>query len=229
MFQPIIQSTQDCNINSPYKMLVYGAAGVGKTALIPTLNNPLILVTESGNPLMGLAGHNLPFVKINNFDEFLNCVIFFKKDARFNSLVIDSISDLSQIRINDLLKGKSNGGKKIHGEQAYGLLLQDFDTVWDLLNECLQDIVCFAKLHTFETEDKKQLFYPLFAGKALNPIALHYFDAVVALEKQGVNRQLITSQNYQWQAKARTPFAIGDNHEPHLGKLLNKIRGINNV
>lgn len=227
MFQPIIQSTKDCNINSPYKMIVYGPAGVGKTALIPTLNNPLILVAESGNPLMGLAGYNLPFIKINDFNHFVDCLRFLKSDRRFNSLVIDSISEVSHMRINDLLKGKSNKGNQIHGEKAYGLLLQDFDTVWDLLNECLQDIVCFAKLHTFETEDKKQLFYPLFAGKALNQIALHYFDAVVALEKQGSNRQLITSQNYQWQAKARTPFAIGDNHEPHLGKLLNKIRGIN--
>jgi hypothetical protein len=227
MLEPVIQSTQDCNLNKPYKMLVYGAAGIGKTALIPTLNNPLILVTESGNPLMGLSGYNLPFVKITDFNHFLYCLNVFKNDARFSTIVIDSISDLSQMRINDLLKGKSNGGKKIHGEQAYGLLLQDFDAVFDLLNECIQDVVCFGKLHTFEAEDKKQLFYPLFAGKALNPIALHYFDAVVALDKQGGNRQLITSQNYQWQAKARTPFAIGDNHEPNLGKLLNKIRGIN--
>lgn len=207
-------------------MLAYGAAGVGKTALIPTLNNPLVLLSEPGNPLMGLAAYDIPYVQIKSFDHFIECLKFFKKDERFNTLAVDSISEISHMRINDLLKGKSNGGKKIHGEAAYGMLLQDFDTVFDLLNECIQDVVCLAKLQTFESEDKKQLFYPLFAGRALNPMALHYFDAVVALEKNGQNRTLRTTANHQFQAKARTPYNIGEIHEPNLGALLNKIRGI---
>ena len=40
------------------KLLVYGQAGAGKTSLIPTLPNPIVLSAEAG--LLSIAGADVP-------------------------------------------------------------------------------------------------------------------------------------------------------------------------
>ena len=56
-----LQSTNSVS-NAGIKMLVYGAAGTGKTYLIPTLPSPVILSAEGG--LLSISHHNIPFVEI---------------------------------------------------------------------------------------------------------------------------------------------------------------------
>ena len=230
-----IQSTINQTANAQYKILLYGQAGIGKSSIIPTLDNPLIFLIEDGNALISLSKFNIPFIKITNFQHLLDCLDYFKNDTRFNTLVVDSLSEVSLTHVQDLLKGKSNGGNKIHGQQAYGRLLDDFDTLFDKFAQCRQDIICFAKQMRFVSDEGKETFYPMFAGKAIAPIMQHEFDAIISMEKtsQIINkvqqdvRFFRTTSNYQYFAKARSSVALLEQEEAHLGKLLNKIRGIN--
>ncbi len=48
------------------KVLVYGAAGVGKTALIATLPSPIVLSAEGG--LLSLQEIDMPYVEISSID-----------------------------------------------------------------------------------------------------------------------------------------------------------------
>ena len=223
-----IQNTRNQSVNMQYKILLYGQAGIGKSSVIPTIDNPLVFLIEDGNALISLANLDIPFIKINNFQHLLDCVEYFKADTRFNTFVVDSLSEASLTHVQDLLKGKSNGGNKVHGQQAYGRLLDDFDTLFDKFAQCRQDIVCFAKQMRFISDEGKETFYPMFAGKAIAPIMQHEFDAVISMEKdmQG-NRFLRTTSNYQYFAKVRSSVALFEQEEAHVGKLLNKIRGIN--
>ncbi len=45
------------------KLLVYGQAGAGKTSLIPTLPNPVVLSAEGG--LLSIAGADVPYITIS--------------------------------------------------------------------------------------------------------------------------------------------------------------------
>jgi len=46
------------------KLLVYGQAGAGKTSLIPTLPNPIVLSAEGG--LLSIADADIPFIEISS-------------------------------------------------------------------------------------------------------------------------------------------------------------------
>ena len=60
-----LQSTNTV-VNAGIKMLVYGAAGTGKTCLIPTLPSPVILSAEGG--LLSISDHNIPFIEVKSMD-----------------------------------------------------------------------------------------------------------------------------------------------------------------
>lgn len=226
-----IQNTRNQSVNEKYKILLYGQAGIGKSSIIPTLNAPLVFLVEDGNALISLSNFDIPFIKITNLNHFVQCLDYFKNDTRFNTLVTDSLSEISLNHVQDLMKDKSKSGNKIHGQVAYGRLIDDFDTIFDKFNECRQDIVCFAKQMRFVSDEGKETFYPLFAGKALAPVMQHKFDAIISMEKDMQNNRFFrTTSNYQYFAKTRSPMGslpILEQEEAHLGKLLNKIRGIN--
>ena len=222
-----ILNTRNQSLNEKYKILLYGQAGVGKSTVITTIRNPLVCLVEDGNALISLSNFDIPFVKISNFQNLLDCLDYFKNDTRFDTLVIDSLSEVSLNHVQDLMKDKSKSGNKIHGQQAYGRLLDDFDTLFDKFALCRQDIVCFAKQMRFTSDEGKETFFPMFAGKAIAPIMQHKFDAIISMEKDvNNNRFFRTQSNYQYFAKTRSSFPLFEQEMPDLGKLLNKIRGV---
>ena len=54
-----LQTTRDIGIRG-VKLLVYGAAGAGKTSLVRTLPSPVILSAEAG--LLSLSGTDIPYI-----------------------------------------------------------------------------------------------------------------------------------------------------------------------
>jgi ABC-type polar amino acid transport system ATPase subunit len=80
------------------KMLVYGQAGAGKTTLIPTLPNPVILSAEAG--LLSIAGADVSFIEIKNMDdlrEAYNWLSGSDEAKAFKSVAIDSISEIAEV------------------------------------------------------------------------------------------------------------------------------------
>jgi septin family protein len=64
-----LQSTKSI-ATGKMKILVYGQAGAGKTTLIKTLPNPVIISAEAG--LLSLRDHELPFVEIDSREQLLD-------------------------------------------------------------------------------------------------------------------------------------------------------------
>ena len=48
------------------KLLVYGQAGAGKTSLIKSLPNPIVLSAEGG--LLSIQDADLPYIEISDMD-----------------------------------------------------------------------------------------------------------------------------------------------------------------
>jgi len=80
------------------KLLVYGQAGAGKTSLIRTLPNPVVLSAEGG--LLSIQDADLPFIEVTTMDELREAYSWAKDSseaAGFQSVALDSISEVAEV------------------------------------------------------------------------------------------------------------------------------------
>ena len=97
------------------KFLVYGAAGAGKTYLIRTLPNPILLSAESG--LLSIKDTRLPYLLIDTPQALNEAYVWLTQSEEaknYQSIAIDSLSEIAEIILS--------GEKKIAKDprQAYG-------------------------------------------------------------------------------------------------------------
>ncbi len=85
-------------INRGVKVLVYGPAGAGKTRLIPTLENPVILSAEGG--LLSIQGFDVPYIEIDSMDTLREAYMWLtdsEEGQAFKSVALDSISEIGEV------------------------------------------------------------------------------------------------------------------------------------
>lgn len=83
------------------KVLVYGQAGAGKTSLITTLPNPIVLSAEGG--LLSIQDANLPYLEIGNMEtlkEAYEWLLASEEAKSFESVALDSISEIAEVVLN---------------------------------------------------------------------------------------------------------------------------------
>ena len=61
-----LKSTSGVATDGGVKVLVYGGAGSGKTTLIGTLPDPVIISAEAG--LLSLSGLDIPYIEVTDMD-----------------------------------------------------------------------------------------------------------------------------------------------------------------
>lgn len=170
--------------NSGAKVLLYGPPGSGKTPSVLAAPRPIIFLTEAGalsvknNPLASKVP-GLPLFSPAAIRDFF---AWFKSSAEvrhFDTIVIDSFSQMAEILLKEYLGGKSNSGKKVDGKAAYG----------DMARECMEiaeamhyrmgiNIICIAKQGVFQ-EMGTEFTKPVFPGKDLNVRVPHLFDEII--------------------------------------------------
>ena len=117
----IIKNTKTVH-NNGVKFIVYGAAGSGKTSLIPTLPNPIIISAESG--LLSLSGLDIPYIEINSYESLQEAFSFIassEESKKYDSIAIDSISEIGEIILSHEKK-VSKDGRAAYGEMASQVL-----------------------------------------------------------------------------------------------------------
>lgn len=110
-----IKNTKDLKREPKIKALIYGAPGSGKTTFAGTFPNPLILNVERG--LDSVIQQDLAYVDVTSWDDIKE---LFKEKVfdKFDTIVVDSLSELQDIRMNEL--SKENGGTM--GRNQWGVL-----------------------------------------------------------------------------------------------------------
>lgn len=108
-----LQTTRDIGIRG-VKLLVYGAAGSGKTSLVRTLPSPVILSAEAG--LLSLSGTDIPYIDISSMDDLKDAYewVTSEEAAQFKSICLDSISEIAEVVLNHEKKHAKDP------RQAYG-------------------------------------------------------------------------------------------------------------
>ena len=98
------------------KLLVYGQSGAGKTSLIPTLPDPIVLSAEGG--LLSIQDADLPYIEIASMDDLKEAFEWMStpEGLKFKSVALDSISEIAEVVLNH--------EKKIAKDprQAYGAM-----------------------------------------------------------------------------------------------------------
>ncbi len=217
-----LKSTKDYALNG-VKMCVYGFAGSGKTSLIPTLPTPLVLSAEGG--LLSIKDSGVQYIEISNMAELKESYAWLlgsNEASHFESVALDSISEIAEVVLNDERK-KSKDGRAAYGEM---------NTVMQELIRAFRDIpnkhvLMTAKLEKTSDEMGRMLYSPSMPGKTLTQGLDYYFDEVMALrverDAEGVaQRALMCDSDGLWRAKDRSgKLAMWE--PPNLGDIIAKI------
>lgn len=217
-----LRSTKGLALNG-VKMLVYGQAGAGKTSLIPTLPNPVILSAEAG--LLSIADADLPFVQITNMAELTEAyewLIGSDEAAQFESVAIDSISEIAEV----ILTAEKANAKD--PRQAYGAMQEAVAGMVRAFRDIpSKHIYVTAKLDKSADEMGKVSYAPSMPGKNAGQALPYQFDGVYALriekDAEGNNvHGLMTQSDGLWQAKDRSG-KLDAWEECDLGAIIRKM------
>jgi phage nucleotide-binding protein len=207
---------------SGVKILVYGQAGSGKTSLIRTLPNPLVLSAEAG--LLSIQDADLPYIEIKCVEDLREAYsyIMSEEGAGFESIALDSISEIAEVILN--------AEKKIAKDprQAYGAMQEQ---VSDLIR-AFRDIpgkhvYMSAKLEKATDEMGRILYAPSMPGNKTGQQLPYFFDEVLALRVErdaegNVQRALMCDSDGLWQAKDRSG-KLAAWEAPSLSAIVEKI------
>lgn len=229
-------TTEEAATDSGIKSLVYAPAGFGKTVLCGTMpGETIILSTEKGLLSLSKANQerlfgssrNIPVIKIKtvqNLSEAYEFVATNPHGMIFESVCLDSISDIAEIALAHYLRTNKDG-RKAYGEMGSKMteLIRKFR---DLPNK---HVLFTAKQEREKDGDGMLMYGPSMPSKGLTLQIAHFFDEVFSLEisplqADGTTRRFLrTRANIQFQAKDRSG-CLDETEEPNLAAIIAKIK-----
>lgn len=219
-----LKQTKDLHL-SGVKICVYGQAAAGKTWLIQTLPNPVVLSAEGG--LLSIREANLPYVEITCMADLKDAYLWLttsQEGTQFDSVALDSISEVAEVVLN-AEKKSTKDGRAAYGEMASVMT----DIIRNFRDLPHRHVYMTAKLEKSQDEMGRMLYNPSMPGKALTQGLPYFFDEMFALrverDADGVSqRALLCQPDGLWCAKDRSG-ALGTWEAPDLGAIIKKIGG----
>ena len=219
-----IKRTREAHANG-VKLLVFGAAGAGKTSLIKTLPNPIIISAEAG--LLSLVGEDLPYVEVSSMATLREAYEWLSSsdEARdFESVAVDSISEIAEVVLNY--------EKKIAKDprQAYGAMQEQMaDLIRAFRDLPGRHVYMSAKLDKSQDEVGKMLYAPSMPGNKTGQQLPYFFDEVLALRVErdsdgNAYRALLCDGDGSWLAKDRSG-KLDQWEAPDFSEIIKKIMG----
>lgn len=203
------------------KLLVYGQAGAGKTTLIKTLPNPVVLSAEGG--LLSIADADLPFIEISDM-QTLREAYSWVLESEYKSVALDSISEIAEVVLNAEKKATKDP------RQAYGAMQEQMADIIRAFRDLPgRHVLMTAKLEKTQDEMGRVLYSPSMPGNKTGQALPYFFDEVLALrvEKDGegnTQRALMCDSDGLWLAKDRSG-KLSSWEAPDLSEIIAKIGG----
>jgi phage nucleotide-binding protein len=205
------------------KLLVYGQAGAGKTSLIPTLPNPIVLSAEGG--LLSIQDAELPYLEITTMAELQEAYKWLTESAeaaQFESVAIDSISEIAEVCLN--YEKKVNKDPRA----AYGAMQEQMADIIRVFRDLpAKHVYMSAKLEKTQDEMGRILYAPSMPGNKTGQSLPYFFDEVLALRVErdaegNSQRALMCDSDGLWLAKDRSG-KLESWEAPDLSMIINKI------
>ena len=205
------------------KLLVYGQAGAGKTSLIPTLPSPIVLSAEAG--LLSIQDAELPYLEITTMAELQEAYKWLNESAeaaQFESVAIDSISEIAEVCLN--YEKKVNKDPRA----AYGAMQEQMADIIRVFRDLpAKHVYMSAKLEKTQDEMGRILYAPSMPGNKTGQSLPYFFDEVLALRVErdaegNSQRALMCDSDGLWLAKDRSG-KLESWEAPDLSMIINKI------
>lgn len=167
------------------KSLAYGGPGAGKTPLVLTAPRPVMCVVEPGMLSMRNA-HNIPAFEAHTaekIDDFFKWVFSSNETRNFDTICIDSISQMAEIILTQELK-RNKDGRKAYGEMSRRVM----DIVNQLYYLPQKHIYLIAKQAVVD-ESGVMRKKPYFPGQDLNVKIPHLFDEILHIGQVNIPNQ----------------------------------------
>ena len=159
------------------KVLCYGAAGAGKTSLIKTLPNPIVLSAEGG--LLSIQDADLPYIEITDMATLQEAYKWLTESADakgFQSVALDSISEIAEVVLNAEKKATKDP------RQAYGAMQEQMaDIIRAFRDISGKNVYMSAKLEKTQDEQGRILYGPSMPGNKAGQALPYFYDEVLAL------------------------------------------------
>ena len=219
-----IQTTGGLSANG-VKVLVYGQAGAGKTSLIKTLPNPIVLSAEGG--LLSIQDADLPYIEIGDMATLHEAYAWLTSSDEakaFQSVALDSISEIAEVVLNAEKKATKDRSK------AYGAMQEQMADIIRAFRDLPgRHVYMSAKLEKSQDEMGRILYSPSMPGNKTGQALPYFFDEVLALrverDAEGVTqRALMCDSDGLWLAKDRSG-RLDAWEAPDLGEIIKKIGG----
>lgn len=207
------------------KLLVYGQAGAGKTSLIPTLPNPVVLSAEGG--LLSIADADVPYIEISDMASLREAWQWLTESAEaseFQSIALDSISEIAEVVLNAEKKATKDP------RQAYGAMQEQMAEIIRSFRDLPgRHVYMSAKLEKTQDEMGRILYSPSMPGNKTGMQLPYFFDEVLALRVErdsdgNSQRALMCDSDGLWLAKDRSG-KLDAWESPNLGEIIRKIEG----
>lgn len=202
------------------KALIYGAPGSGKTPIVNTCPRPVLLACEPG--LLSMRGSNVPTCQAFTpaaIDDFFKWVFNSNEAKAFDTIAIDSTSQMADIYLQDALK------RIKHGMQAYGEMAKN-------VMDHLRPLFFMPQKHTYlicKQEVEAGMARPWFPGKQLNVDVPHMYDLILHL---GIKNVPLVGQTKAFQCNESFDFlcrnrtgTLNDYEQPDFGQIVRKVMG----
>lgn len=220
----VLTDTSQFSLEHGIKGLVYGRSGIGKTRLMATLPNPIIISAEGG--LLSLRDKKVPAFEIKNLDDLnrIHDYLIGPGGAQFDSIAVDSISEIAEKVLSNAKAGTKDG------RQAYGQLAdQMWITIRSLRDIKGKQVFMTAKAEYVKDQDGVTRWGPSMPGKTLTQGLAYFFDEVFHLGTYrgagGEFTALQTTADLQYEAKDRSG-SLDFFEYPDLLNILKKIYGV---
>ena len=210
---------------SGVKLLVYGQAGAGKTTLIASLPNPIVLSAEAG--LLSIASADIAYIEIDSMATLMEAYTWLTQSVEgkvYQTVALDSISEIAEVCLSaEKLKAKDP-------RQAYGEMQDQMGGVIRAFRDLPgRHVYMTAKLEKSQDEMGRMLYAPSMPGNKTGQALPYFFDEVLALrcekDSEGNSkRALLCQSDGLWQAKDRSG-KLDQWEDADLGAVIAKIEG----
>jgi phage nucleotide-binding protein len=207
------------------KFLVYGAAGAGKTSLIKTLPNPIVLSAEAG--LLSIQDADLPYIEITSLADLHEAYAWLtttEEGQSYKSVALDSISEIAEVVLNFEKKATKDP------RQAYGAMQDQMAEIIRAFRDIPgRHVYMSAKMEKSQDEHGRMMYAPTMPGNKAGQSLPYFFDELMALrvekDADGVTqRALMCESDGLWQAKDRSG-KLAAWEAPDLGAIIQKMGG----
>jgi phage nucleotide-binding protein len=210
---------------SGVKLLVYGQAGAGKTSLIKTLPQPIVLSAEGG--LLSIQDADLPYIEINSMDDLREAWVWLgtAEGMGYQSVALDSISEIAEVCLNTEKKATKDP------RQAYGAMQEQMADIIRAFRDLPgRHVLMTAKLEKSQDEMARILYAPSMPGNKTGQSLPYFFDEVLALRVErdadgNTQRALMCDGDGSWLAKDRSG-KLDTWEAADLGAIIAKIGGV---